>query len=276
MILDVRTMFIAMAATCFIVAAGFFILQARRVRRDGALQWTLGWAFQAAFWVLLGLRGIIWDFVSIVVATTFLAASFSFLYAAVREFQGRPYHRGILLLPPAFTFVFFWYFSAYVDRLSYRIIFFSLLSILQTSAIAWVLFRDTALRERRSSRLTGFAFIIFAAVYLLRLLEGLTLPYENLSILQATAFRNAGLMASLGVVMFSNIGFVLMMRDRAEEMLRGSEQRWATTLASIGDAVIATDVEAKITFMNAVAEELTGWTLSEAVAGAGDECIQHR
>jgi PAS domain S-box-containing protein len=52
---------------------------------------------------------------------------------------------------------------------------------------------------------------------------------------------------------------------QAREMdLRESEQRWATTLASIGDAVIATDVEGRITFMNTVAEELTGWTLSEA------------
>ena len=56
-------------------------------------------------------------------------------------------------------------------------------------------------------------------------------------------------------------------RNRAEDALRESEQRWATTLASIGDAVIATDVEAKITFMNTAAEELTGWTLGEAAAG---------
>ncbi|RQW81594.1 MAG: PAS domain S-box protein [Methanothrix sp.] len=50
----------------------------------------------------------------------------------------------------------------------------------------------------------------------------------------------------------------------AEEDLRKSEQRFATTLASIGDAVIATDNDGKVTFMNHVAEELTGWTLQEA------------
>ncbi len=42
------------------------------------------------------------------------------------------------------------------------------------------------------------------------------------------------------------------------------EERWATTLSSIGDAVIATDVNGKITFMNKIAEKLTGWELSEA------------
>ncbi len=53
-------------------------------------------------------------------------------------------------------------------------------------------------------------------------------------------------------------------RKQAEEALRESEQRWATTLSSVGDAVIATDVTGRMTFMNAVAEELTGWTLIEA------------
>jgi PAS domain S-box-containing protein len=50
----------------------------------------------------------------------------------------------------------------------------------------------------------------------------------------------------------------------AQSSLRESEQRWATTLASIGDAVIATDTSGKIVFMNGKAEELTGWIMSEA------------
>ena len=53
-------------------------------------------------------------------------------------------------------------------------------------------------------------------------------------------------------------------RKKAEETLRESGQRWSTTLASIGDAVIATDTLGKVTFINGKAEELTGWTLSEA------------
>ena len=52
--------------------------------------------------------------------------------------------------------------------------------------------------------------------------------------------------------------------EQAQASLRASEQRWATTLASVGDAVIATDLVSKIIFMNRVAEEITGWTLAEA------------
>ncbi len=54
-------------------------------------------------------------------------------------------------------------------------------------------------------------------------------------------------------------------RKRAEEALQESEQRWATTLASIGDAVIATDIEGRVTFMNLVSEALTGWKLTDAL-----------
>jgi len=53
--------------------------------------------------------------------------------------------------------------------------------------------------------------------------------------------------------------------EKAQEALIASEQRWSTTLASIGDAVIATDTEGKVVFMNAIAENKTGATLTEAL-----------
>jgi PAS domain S-box-containing protein len=53
-------------------------------------------------------------------------------------------------------------------------------------------------------------------------------------------------------------------RDGLMDSLRESEQRWATTLTSVGDGVIATDVNGNVTFLNRVAEELTGWALAEA------------
>jgi PAS domain S-box-containing protein len=44
-----------------------------------------------------------------------------------------------------------------------------------------------------------------------------------------------------------------------------SQEWWRVTLNCIGDAVIATDTQAKVVFLNPVAQTLTGWTQVEAV-----------
>jgi PAS domain S-box-containing protein len=53
-------------------------------------------------------------------------------------------------------------------------------------------------------------------------------------------------------------------RKQAERALRASEERWAITLKSIGDAVISTDATGSVDFMNDVAQKLTGWPIDEA------------
>jgi len=53
--------------------------------------------------------------------------------------------------------------------------------------------------------------------------------------------------------------------ERLGTRLLQSEERWTATLGSIGDAVIATDSEARITFLNSVAAALTGWQAEEAL-----------
>jgi PAS domain S-box-containing protein len=50
----------------------------------------------------------------------------------------------------------------------------------------------------------------------------------------------------------------------AAEALHEQREWLRVTLASIGDAVITTDTEGRLTFLNPVAESLTGWTLEDA------------
>jgi PAS domain S-box-containing protein len=56
-------------------------------------------------------------------------------------------------------------------------------------------------------------------------------------------------------------------RRNIEAQLIEEKEILSTTLASIGDAVIATDATGRITFLNREAQRLTGWTAQEA-AGA--------
>ncbi len=59
--------------------------------------------------------------------------------------------------------------------------------------------------------------------------------------------------------------------QQANVTLQVSEEKLAVTLNSIGDAVIATDAEGRVTLLNPLAEQLTGWTLAEAAGRRVDE-----
>jgi PAS domain S-box-containing protein len=49
-------------------------------------------------------------------------------------------------------------------------------------------------------------------------------------------------------------------RQRAADVLHAERERFRTTLTSIGDAVVVTDAQGRITLLNPVAQALTGWS----------------
>jgi diguanylate cyclase (GGDEF)-like protein/PAS domain S-box-containing protein len=63
-------------------------------------------------------------------------------------------------------------------------------------------------------------------------------------------------------------------RKAAAEALYVEKERAEVTLNSIGDAVVSTDVDGNVTFLNLVAEEMTGWPREEAVGRPLEEVFR--
>lgn len=84
-----------------------------------------------------------------------------------------------------------------------------------------------------------------------------------------TTILSASLTALIGVVLLGIVWYLshrnLRVRQQAAEELARQREWLRVTFASIGDAVIATDTEGRITYLNTVAASLTGWTAKEAV-----------
>jgi diguanylate cyclase (GGDEF)-like protein/PAS domain S-box-containing protein len=72
------------------------------------------------------------------------------------------------------------------------------------------------------------------------------------------------------------IGVNMDITDRkdAEETLFAEKERAQVTLNSIGDAVICTDISGNITFLNLVAERMTGWSCQEAMGQSTGDVLR--
>ncbi len=99
-------------------------------------------------------------------------------------------------------------------------------------------------------------------------------PTDHLKIHSAVDALGLGIFSAMGIAMSIVAELFLRARQREvahrEQALAAVEterQRLllAVTLASIGDGVITTDAEGRVTFLNGEAERLTGWRNDEAV-----------
>ena len=80
--------------------------------------------------------------------------------------------------------------------------------------------------------------------------------------------RSGALVATVLVILLYGTFLLIHRQVRATEAsqraLADSEENLSTTLHSIGDAVLTTDINGRVTRMNPVAERLTGWSVYQA------------
>jgi PAS domain S-box-containing protein len=94
-------------------------------------------------------------------------------------------------------------------------------------------------------------------------------PPESYDLLELADGRIYERFSRIQVVDGVNVGRVWSFRDvtsykLAQEALQKQSEWLQVTLSSIGDAVMTTNAECRVTFLNRVAEMLTGWSAADA------------
>ena len=209
----VPTMLAMIIASSLMMAASMAVVGWGR-RRDGLGRWAAALLVNAIGHLLIMLRGLIPDVLSIVVGNLMLSSVFVGMIAAVYQFQGRPVRWALLLAPPLLVLVFV---SVYINNYPARVSFVGLVIGLQA---VWALLAALSHRHATVGRgqwLLVAGLLLEAVVLGGRALVAISTHSEATNILQSSALQTLTFLATFSVVLVSSVGFVFMSRDRADE-----------------------------------------------------------
>ena len=204
----VPTMLAMIIASSLMMAVSMAVVGWGR-RRDGLGRWAAALLVNAIGHLLIMLRGLIPDLLSIVLGNLMLSSVFVGMIAAVYQFQGRPVRWALLLAPPLLVLVFV---SVFIDNFPARVSFVGLVIGLQA---VWALLAALSHRHATVGRgqwLLVAGLSLEAVVLGGRALVAISTHTEATNILQSSALQTLTFLATFSVVLISSVGFVFMSR----------------------------------------------------------------
>ena len=257
--LDPRTVvfFNAMGALLMSIAL-FGVSRAYSRQMNGMHRWAWATLAQAVGWILLGMRGVIPDLASVVLAQTLLVISLTMYHHALREFTERPAPLAWIYLPAALDLVATVYWTMSSDNVAARtsaIAVCTAAAMLQSSD---VLLSGGARARPASHRFTGRAFLACGTVLSVRAVyyaavAGVTTT-ANAAIFEPGAIQDASFLTFYVSVIVLTFGFVLMCNDRDTEQMR----RLALVAQRTTSGVFLTDANERIDWVNPAFTVMTG------------------
>ncbi len=278
--LDMRTILYSYIISNFIcaVAMAYLWFQNRR-QITGLGYWLADFIMQFAALFLVGMRGIVPDFISMVVGNGLVILGTILLLMGLERYIGQPesqVHNFILL---AVFVVVHWYFSSVQPNLMARNINLSLGLLLICFQIAWLLLHRVDKKILRYSRVVGIVFGLYCLVNFGRIILEIRLPPGN------DLFKS-GLVDTLAVLIFQMLFIALTyalflmvsrrllaeleeditQRERAEKALKTSEQRFSVAFQNLPDAIVISRVEdGKIIEGNESFHRIAGYSKEETI-----------
>ena len=222
MSLDIRTLIVMLAIATACSAFVIFLVHRLRFSVQGTLFWAYGCFMAACALVLTALRGILPNFITIVVANTVVVYGYSIIWSGTRIFLRRSSLLKISLTAPlAITPFLFWYSEVSPSMATRMLLVFTML-IIFSSAIAYELFKTSKETNRIAQRFTGYVYVA-NALFLLILYTPTALMPEYESYL-----NSGGLTIGLYLWLFVFVsgvtfGMIMMISEKLEGDLKSVE-----------------------------------------------------
>ena len=178
------------------------------------LLWAAAFGIHSICYILLALRGVIPDFISIVLANTLISAMIGLYIEGITRFNERPISAVIIWSPVAVIFVSYWIFIADFDA---RVAVGSIISAFQTSVLLWVVLSGFKAREGRGKWILLAATLLSVAMFLFR---GAVALFGSTAISSMSSASIVPMVVSIGamvVLIMYAFGLVVLFKERAEQ-----------------------------------------------------------
>lgn len=190
---------------------------ARRVRRDGMVWWAWAMASQTLTFLLLGLRGQVSDWLSIVLANTLMVATFALFSEGLSEFQHRRPRRWLIWGPVLLLLVAQ---VLLVNEQRIRPLLSNAVMVFQALVLLQLILSGRRERPGRGQYFVAAGFALIVLALLLRLTAQLAGWVDLRQVTESNPVHALSLLMATLIIVIVAMGLVLMSKERADALNR--------------------------------------------------------
>jgi PAS domain-containing protein len=277
---DMRTVVFSYTISNFICMIVMAILwKQNRKRFSGLGFWMADFTMQFAALILLTLRGVAPDFLSVIVSNILVIGGTILIYIGLEYFSEKrspQLHNYILLAVYVLLSVIY---TSVFPSLTIRNIILSLGLLALCSQCAWLMLRRASSEIQPITHGVGYVFIAFCLVSIIRLAVDLTVPsgndlfhsnfYDTLSVLtyqMLYIILTFSLFLMVNRRLFTNLESDITAREQVEAALKLNEEKYFKAFQSSPDAILISRLrDGQLIEVNDSFCRLTGYSRDEAL-----------
>ncbi|OEF28115.1 sensor domain-containing diguanylate cyclase [Vibrio rumoiensis] len=260
LILDNRTLLVVIGIIATGAAITLAFLWRSQTQRNGVGYWAAGMSSIALASILVSLRDLVPDFVSLMVANLLYVVGFLFILRGIRVFSERPplLFLDFSLIPIAGYL--FYYFKYIEESQSIRIVVFSAVVVVVCTSIVVALLTDKNKAKRSAGLSVATIFGLFAFLNFMRGFMALMLPSQE-SVIQDSLTTT--LLYLSGIFFVGGVAITLVLQTYS--MLASKLRTVSLAVDQSASSIVITDNDGRIEYINPAALEKMGYQKEEVI-----------
>ncbi len=267
MIFDIKTLMVVYIMISLISAAPVLIIWSQNRKRYGGLtHWTIAMFFQTFGVFLIVLRGVIPDFLSIILANLLLVSGNAILVIGLELFSEKKISKNFKYILLLISFAGLIYYTVFDPDVTRREITNSIVLVVLFIQGFWTLRHKVSSEFQRNARITSGILFFYVVVSLVRILHLLLSPSQSSVVFNPDNFDSVIIILYIGLTSCLTISLILMVNQRLLQSAQAQEEKFTLAFHSSPYSILLTRLsdgvifEANDGFVNTI-----GFSCEEAI-----------